>query len=454
MNILICGAGQVGFNLARYLSGRNHNITIVDIDKKLIDEINDRLDVRAICGHASHPNILKRAGIESADMIIALTRYDEVNMISCQIAHSIYGVKKKIARIRSKSYLTASGRGLFDDNHMPIDYIISPEIEVAHALSRGLAVPGAFDVTPLANRKFQLLGVRCTQNTPIVNTPITHIPSLFPEVNFTIVGISRGDRKFVPTEREALLPEDEVFYIVETGNVEASLAAFGHTEESTKRLLIMGGGNIGLSLAQEIEAHSPHIRITIIENNHKRAEKIAQHLSKALVLNGDALDSDLLLEAGIDNVDTAVAVTEDDRVNTLATVLAKRLGAKKAMCLTNKLSFEQLVISLGANAVINPRVVTVSKIMQYIRKGNLHSVHSLGENFGEVIDIAASNAPNIVGKSVSQLQKDHKILVAALIRDDQTEIPKGSTIIKVDDRIILMLASNEAKISESILGIN
>ncbi len=454
MNIIICGAGQVGFNLAKYLAGRNHNITVIDINQILINQINDRLDVKAICGHASHPDILKRAGVENTDMIIALTHADEVNMVACQIAHSIYGVPKKIARIRSQAYLSAAGKGLFTDDNMPIDYIISPESEVAHTLSRGLAVPGAFEVTPLANRRGCLLGVRCTVETPIVNTPITHIPSLFPEVDFTIVGISRGGIKIVPAPTEVLMPGDEVYYVVDHEKIEDSLNAFGHHDEPTKRLVILGGGNIGLFLAQEVEAHYPHIRVHIIEQNPERAAYIAQKLSRTIVLKGDALEGDMLLEAGVQNADTVVAVTEDDRVNTLATVLSKRLGSKKSMCLTNKSSFGNLVISLGANAVINPRVVTVSKIMQYIRQGNIHSVHSLGESFGEVIDVDASNAPILVGKTVQELSENHKILVAALIRDDQFIIPRQSNTIRPEDRAILMLATEQAKRSEALLGMD
>lgn len=453
MNIIICGAGQVGFNLAKYLAGRNHNITVVDIDQILINQINDRLDVKAVCGHASHPDVLKRAGIESADMIIALTHTDEVNMVACQIAHTIYGVPKKIARIRSQSYLNLSGKGLFTDDNMPIDYIISPESEVAHTLSRGLAVPGAFDVTPFADRRACLLGVRCTADTPIVNTPITHIASLFPEVDFTIVGISRGDQKIVPKPSEILMPGDEVYYIVAKERVEDSLNAFGPHDDTTKRLVILGGGNIGLFLAQEVEAHYPHIRLHIIERNPERAAYIAQKLSRTIVLNGDALEGEMLMEAGVQNADTVVAVTEDDRVNTLATVLSKRLGSRKSMCLTNKSSFGNLVISLGADGVINPRGVTVSKIMQYIRRGNMHSVHSLGESFGEVIDVDAASARSLVGKTVEELRENSKILVAGLVREGQFMIPGQRTVVQLEDRVILMLAAEQAKKSETVLGL-
>ena len=218
--------------------------------------------------------------------------------------------------------------------------------------------------------------------------------------------------------------------------------------------MILGGGNIGLFLAQEVEAHYPNIRIHIIERSPERAAYIAQKLSRTIVLNGDALEGEMLLEAGVQSADTVVAVTEDDRVNTLATVLAKRLGSKKTMCLANKTSFASLVISLGVDAVINPRVVTVSKIMQYIRKGNVHSVHSLGESFGEVIDVDAASASTLVGKTIQDLYDTHKILVAALIRDNQVTIPRQSSAIRLEDRVILMLAPEQAKRSEDLLGID
>jgi K+ transport systems, NAD-binding component len=454
MNIVICGAGEVGFNLAKYLALRGHDITVIDINQELINSINDRLDVKAIVGHASHPDILKKAGLESADMLIAVTHQDEVNIVACEVAHALFNVPQKIARLRAGSYLSHQSNRLFCKENLSIDFIISPEGEVAHALSRNFAVPGAFDIIPFAEGRVRLLGIRCTLETPIVNTPISHIPSLFPEVDLSVVGIVRGDHHFIPKLNEILHAGDEVYFVCEESQIQSALVAFGHSGEPTRKLLIIGGGNIGLSLAQEIEAHFSHIRVHLIELNQKRAEYIAQRLSKAVVINGDALEGDVLQEAGIEKIDTVVCVTEDDRVNTLASILAKRLGAKKSLVLANKSTFANLVVSLGAEVAINPKTVTVSKIMQYIRKSKIHAIHSLGEEFGEVIDVDASVAAGLVGHTVGELRLEHDLLIAAILRDDQVIIPNPTTSIRVTDRVILMMSAKQARRSESVLGIN
>lgn len=454
MNIIICGAGQVGFNLAKYLAGRNHNITVIDQNQTLINKINDQLDAKGICGQASHPDILRNAGVETTDMIIALTAADEVNMVACHIAHALFHVPVKIARIRSQSYLDAATMGIFAQGALPIDYIISPEIEVAQAIARGLEIPGAFDITDLADGAASLIGMRCTSQTPIVNTPISHIASLFPEVDFTIVGIAREDEKFVPDPSEVLQAGDEVHFVVGHSMIEKALRTFGYQDETTKRMVILGGGNVGLLLAQEIEDHHPHIRVQIVERNEERAHFVAQQLSRTIVLRGDALESEMLAAAGVKTADLVVSLTEDDRVNTLASILAKRLGARKTLCLTNRSSFNSLVLSLGSDAVINPRVVTLSKIMQYIRKGRLHSVHSLGDDFGEVMDVDALHAPSLVGKTVQELFDEEKILVAGILREEVFMIPGQSTSVRPEDRVIIMLGAEEAKLSEQLLGID
>lgn len=454
MQIVIGGAGEVGFNLAKYLSRVGHSITVIDVDEKLIKKINEQLEVKAIRGHASHPDVLKRAGLENADMLIAVTQYDETNIVACEIAHALFKVPKKIARIRSKSYLAQAGFGLFSDSNVAIDHVISPEIEVAQALSRNFSVPGAFEIIPLADGHARLLGVRCHFDTPIVNTPILHIGSLFPDVDFSIVGIVRGDQYIVPDQREVLKEGDEVYYVCAQDKVMDTLMTFGYTGEPTRKLVIIGGGNVGLYLAQEIEAHFSKIKSQIVELDKDRAEEIAQILKKTIVINGDALEVDTLREAGVEVADTVVCVTDDDRVNTLTSVIAQRMGAKKSLVLANKSSFANLVISLGAEAVINPRGVTVSRILQYIRKSKMHSVHSLGEHLGELVDVDASVATALAGRRVDELRYDLGVHVAAILRADRLIIPGNRVTIEVKDRVILMLPSQVAKDSENRLGID
>jgi trk system potassium uptake protein TrkA len=453
MNIVITGAGQVGYNLAKYLAERGHNITVIDIDARLIDHINDHLEVKAICGHGAHPEVLQAAGIELADMLIAVTQVDEVNMIACEVASALFDVPQKIARVRSNSYLAYKDHALFQPDKLSIDFVISPETEVAESIFRSLKVPGAFAVVPFADGRIFLIGVRCTKNSPIANTPISHIPSLFPDLEMSIVGIARGAEKIIPDPLEVLRPKDEVYFVVDAEGLERALEAFGYTTNTSGRLVVLGGGNIGLYFAEQVELHYPDIRLYVIERNPQRAALIAESLKRSIVICGDALDRDILAEAGVGTAETVIAITDDDRVNTLATVLSKNMGAKKTICLTNQSSFGDLVTSMGADAVINPRVVTVSKIMEYIRSGKMHAIHSLGEKFGEVVDVNARATNNLVGRSVQEIFMELNIVIAALIRDDTVLIPSLTTLISVEDRLVLMLPASQAKDPDSFLGI-
>ncbi len=439
MRVVICGAGQVGFNLARYLSEHDNHVTVIDSSQELIQQINDRLDVKAVWGYASYPEVLHKAGAESADMIIAVTHSDEVNMIACEVAHALFNIPKKIARVRAQAYLHPQWARLFDQSNLSIDVVISPEVEVAHAISRSLTVPGAFNIIPLAEGKVKVVAVRCAAETPIVNTPVSHINSLFPELDLTVVGIVRGDQNFIPLSSDILHAGDEVYFAVDEDLLPLAMKAFGYDSADSRRLVILGGGNIGLCLAQEIERNHPNVRAEIIERNQARAEFISQQLSRTLVLNGDALDSEVLAEAGVNSAETVVAVTEDDRVNMLACLLVKRLGTKRAMTLINNSSYAPLITSLGVDAVLVPKKVTVSKILQYVRQQGILSVYSLGESFGEIIEAEATSASGLVGSSVEELTQPRKILVAALVREGEVLIPTPTTTIKLHDRVILMV---------------
>lgn len=451
-NVLICGAGQVGFNLAKYLANHGYNVTVIDHNPELIAEINERLDVKAVYGHASFPEVLQAAGAESADMLIAVTQTDEVNMIACEVAYSLFHIQKRIARVRSQSYLNPSWASLFAAEKISIDFAISPEVEVAHALTRGLSFPGAFDVVPFADGRLVLVGVHTTEDTPIVNTPISHIGSLFPDIDLTVVGRVHEGKPSIPTEKDLILAGDEIYFMVTQEQLNASLLAFGYQKADSRRILILGGGNIGLCLAQQIETHYPQLRICVIERKEARAELIAQTLTRSTIICGDALESEILQEAGVENADTVFAVTEDDRVNTLASLLAKRLGAKKVLSLINKTSFAPLVTSLGVDAVISPRVVTVSKILQYIRKGQMLAVHSLGDDLGEVVEVNASQT-TLVGQSVGDINIPHQLMIAGIMRDDEVVIPTSNTFIKNEDRVVLILSSEMVKQTGKVIGI-
>ena len=326
MKVIICGAGQVGYNIARYLALEDNEITVVDQSSELTQTISDSLDVKALVGFASHPNVLSQAGAESADMIIAVTQSDEVNMVACQVAHSLFNVTTKIARIRQQGYISPKWSNLYTRDHIPIDVVISPELEVARAISRRLQAPGAFDMISLVDDKVKLIGVRCDNNCPVVNTPLRQLTQLFPDLNVMVVGVARENDNRIPGPDDFMLPGDEVYFVVNSEHVERAMAAFGHEETEARRVVIFGGGNIGQFLAKEIEENYPTVNLKVIEQNKQRSENVARTLNHSVVLNGSVLDREILEEANVFNAETVVSVTNDDETNIMSSLLAKKNG--------------------------------------------------------------------------------------------------------------------------------
>jgi trk system potassium uptake protein TrkA len=452
MKVIICGAGQVGYNIARYLSDETNSITIIDQRPELIKKVSEGLDVQAIQGHASHPDVLERAGAADADMLIAVTHADEVNMVACQIAHSLFNVPTKIARVRNQAYLQPAWANLFTRDHMPIDVIISPEIEVAKAMNRRLQVPGASEVIPLAHDKVQLIGVRCNSQTPVVNTPIRQLTALFPELNIVVVGILRDEKAIVPSPDDQIMEGDEVFVVVATDQVRRVLSAFGHEEEESRRVLIYGGGNIGMFLGQMLE-QSPNVHAKIIEMNQDQAEYAARTLTKTIVLNGDVLDPEILEEANVDSAGTVVAVTDDDETNILASLLSKRKGAQRTITLVNKSTYTPLISTLGVDVIVNPRSITVSTILQHVRRGRIHAVHSLHEGFGELIEADALETSPIVGKPLKEVRLPNGVLLGAIVRGEEVISPRGSTIVAPGDRVVLFSSAECIKKVEKMFSV-
>ncbi len=453
MKVIICGAGQVGFSIARYLAAENNDITVIDQRPELIRSIADTLDVQAFVGYASHPGVLEQAGAEDADMLIAVTHADEVNMVACQVAHSLFNVPTKIARVRNQNYLQPIWANLFSRDHMPIDVIISPEIEVARAVTRRLQVPGAMDVIPLAGDRVRLMGVRCTQDTPVVNTPLRQLTQLFPELAIVVVGIVRQDRAMVPSAEDQMLAGDEVYFVVASDQTSRALAAFGHEEREARRILVLGGGNIGLFLGQTLDRDFPQVTAKIIEVNAERARMVAKTLGRTMVLNGDVLDPEILDEAGISQTEAVIAVTNDDETNILASLLAKRYGSQRAITLINKATYNTLVSTLGVDVVVNPRTITVSKILQHVRRGRIHSVHSLHEGFGELIEADALETSPLVGKPLKDVNLPTGVLLGAVVRGEEVISPRGNTVIQSGDRVILFASANAIKKVEKMFSV-
>lgn len=453
MKVLVCGAGEVGYSIARQLAMEKNDVTVIDQSPELIQRVSETLDVKGVVGHASRPDVLVRAGVEDANMIIAVTFADEVNMVACQIAHSLFDVPTKIARIRHQSYLQPAWANLFSRDHMPIDVIISPELEVARAVTRRLKVPGAFEMIPLVNDKVRLVGVRCEDTCPLINTPIRQLTQLFPGLNAVIVGIMRDATPIFPNADDEMIPGDEVYFVVESDHLGRAMTAFGHEETEARRLLILGGGNIGLFLAQEIEKEHSWVNAKIIEIDAERAETVAGQLKRTVVINGDVLDPDILEEANVSATETVVAVTNVDETNILSSLLAKRYGCKRAITLINKSTYEPLISSLGVDVVVSPRNITVSTILQHVRRGRIHSVHTLREGFGELIEAEALETSPLVGIPLKDANLPPGVMLGAIVRDGHVISPGGSTVVQLKDRVVLFAAAESVRKVEEMFSV-
>ena len=452
MKVIVCGAGQVGFNIARYLSSEN-DVTVIDQRPDLVGKISDQLDVQGIVGYASHPPVLERAGARECEMIIAVTQADEVNMVACQVAHSLFNVPTKIARIRNQSYLNPMWADLFSRDHLPIDVIISPEVEVARAIARRLHVPGAFDVIPLCDDKVRAAGVRLREDCPVINTPLRQLTTLFPDLHIVVFGILRGDRTIIPTSDDQMLPGDEVYFMAETGHLARALNVFGHSEKEARRVIIIGGGNIGLNLAEVLEEQFEGVSAKLIEMSRERAQYVAERLQRIRVLNGDGLDPEVLEEANVSSTETVVTVTDDDEVNILAGLLAKRYGCERAVVLINASTYTPLIGSLGIDVVVSPRAITVSTILQHIRRGRILSVNSVREGFGEVIVAEALETSSLVGKTLREAKLPDGVIVGSVVRGDEVIIARPNTVIQAKDRVVLFAATGTIRRVEKLFAV-
>ncbi len=446
MKIIICGAGKVGFGIAERLSAEDNDVTVIDTSPRLVRAISDTLDVQGIVGHGAHPDILAQAGASEADMIIAVTFVDEVNMMACEVANAIFNIPTKIARVRSQPYLLPEYRTLFARENTAIDVVISPEIAVGDMVLRRLALPGAFEAIYFADERVVAMGITVDDDCPIINTPLTQLTELFPDLNAVVVAIHRQGALFVPHGNDQMLPGDSVYVIADQAQAIRTLGLFGHDEQPAKRVLIGGGGNIGLYLAHKLEERDSRIQLRIIEANRERAETIAEDLKRTVVLNGSSLDQEILREAGVQQSDVFVALTNDDKVNVLSSLLAKQEGSVQAMCLVSGLSLGPLVASLGIESFIDPRTVTVSSILQHVRRGRIRGVHPIQGGAGEVIEAEALETSPMIGKPLREVELPNGVRLGAVVRgDEKVIIPDGDTVIKPHDRVILAALRDQIK---------
>lgn len=453
MKVVILGAGQVGSSIARYLAFEENDVSVVDHNPDILKKIGDTLDIKPVIGFASHPDTLEQAGAKDADLLIAVTASDEVNIVACEVAHSLFNVRTKVARIRSQHYLAPFWSHLFSPHHIAIDHIISPELEVAKSIAKSIQVTGAFHVISLADEDLRSIGIRCPAKAPILNTPLRRISGLFPNLGLSILCITRQGKVFIPDGDDQLLHGDEIHILTRSEQAQEIAQAFGYGEQESRRILILGGGNIGLSLAKSLETGTHAMSAKLIERSPKRAEMAARELLHTEILCGDGLDNDVLKEANVSTCEAVISVTDDDRVNMLSSLLGKSMGARRAMALLNNMGQANFASSLGVDSIINPRSITVSTILQHIRQGRLHSIHSIRDDFAELIEAIARESSAVVGLSIGDIMIPGEILVAGLLRDDDIIfMPNKNTFIRIDDKLILMSTKAAIKKVEKLFA--
>jgi trk system potassium uptake protein len=454
MKVIICGAGQVGWQIARHLSGEKNDVTIIDNNADLVRRASDTLDVQGIVGFASYPDVLERAGARDADMIIAATHSDEVNMVTCQVAHSIFGVRRKIARLRSQSYLDAIYSDLYRRDHLPIDVVISPEREVAEAALQRLAAPATFDTESFMGGKAQLLGIALDDECPVVNTALRQLNELFSTLRAIVVGVRRDGRLFAPDAGDQLFSGDQIYVIAHSEDMNRTLEIFGKKTKKQERVVIIGGGNVGLAVARALEARTDRVRAKIIERDRATAERAADMLERTIVLHGDGMDMDLLIEANIDRADAVLAVTDDDKTNMLVAVRAKQAGASMAIALVNDPTLAPLMGPLDIDAYINPRATTVSSILRHVRHGKVRGVYSIGDAEAEMIEAQVLSTSPIAGRMVRDIAFPEGVLVGAIMKGGKVMKPTGDLRIDTGDVIALFAMAKDVPEVERLLQVS
>tara|TARA_B100002052_G_scaffold236455_1_gene219898 strand:+ start:450 stop:1823 length:1374 start_codon:yes stop_codon:yes gene_type:complete len=455
MNIVICGAGKVGSTIAKLLSDQNHSITVIDQSSDDIQKINETLDVKAIVGKATSPAILEKANISEANMIIAVTRNDEINMLICQIAHSLFKIPKKIARIRAQEYLDPKFSQLFNRENLPIDFVISPEIEIAKSIHRKLESPGASDNVPFANNNIRLLEIEVDERCPIKNIKLNELTNKFPKLNANILGVVRDNKFIFLKKNDVMKMNDNAYVSINASQIQETLEAFGHNDPISKKILLIGGGNIGYNLAKYIELSTNDTRLKIIEKNKDRAEFLASELSNTIVINGDGLDEEVLKEANLDETETVIALTNDDEDNLMVGVLVEKFSQnKRTMVLTTKPNYSLLQTSLNIDDLIDPRMNTVSSILKHVHKGTIESAYSILNGEYEVIEAEIIESSDLINKELKKADLPEQIKIGAVLRGEEVIIPRSDYIFKKNDIVVLIAKKEQIPLIENIFRIS
>ena len=454
MKIIIIGAGQVGSTLAENLAREYHDITLIDLDESRLQFIQDHHDIRTVTGTGCHPDILLAAGIEDADMLVSVTNSDEINIVACQVAHSIFDTPKKIARIRARNYFNKDYKDLlFSDSNMPVDVLIAPEQAVTDYVRKLVEQPGALQVLDFADGVIRMIGMRATKNSPLVDQKLKTLKAHVPKADARVAAIYRRNKAIVPSGETVIEDGDEVFFIAAKKNIKKVMSELRKAERPYKRIIIAGGGNIGYRLAVALESS---LNIKIIEVNLERATFLSEQLNHTVVLSGSASDQELLLDENIDKTDVFIALTNDDEVNIMASLLAKRLGAKKVMTLITNPVYANLMQGGEIDVAISPQLATTSSVLAHVRKGDTGVVHSLRRGAAEALEFIVHgdvNNSKVVGKEIGNLVMPVGTTVAALVRDSEVIIAHHDVIIKNNDHVIVVVINkNKTKAVEKLFA--
>ena len=459
MKIIICGAGKVGTSIAKHLVDQGNEVTVIDQSKKLISQIKEKVDLKTIVGSASYPSILESAGCKDADMIIAVTLQDEINMVACQMAHTFFKTPRKIARLRSEDFLNPIWRDLYNADNMPIDLIISPELEVAKSIERQLKTPGVYDIYPFFDEEVQLMNIAIHDDCPLIDTDLKSIHDLFQgdedlkkNLRASIIGIMRDKKLIIPKKNQTLNHKDSIFLVTDKKHIHRAMTAFGLNEDPVKKIIIIGGGNIGFNLAKDLEEADSDIGVTIIENNDERASYIADSLQETLVLKGDGLDQSILDEANVSSANMILALTNDDETNIIVAAIAKKNNCE-SLILVNNSEYNNLKDVLGISRVIDPRMITVSKILKHIHRGKIDSVYSIGNNQAEIIQAQALKTSKLINKSITDSDLPNGIRIGLIKRDGKILVPDKETIIRENDEIVIMCLSESIHDAEELFQV-
>ena len=438
MKIIILGAGQVGISTAEILAKEDNDITLIDNVASQVEGLQDRLDIRTIVGSASHPSVLEQAGGPDADLILAVTDQDEVNMAACQVAYTLFRTPKKIARIRSVEYLTHTE--IFSDESIPVDVIISPEQLITQHVLHLIEYPGALQVVDFAGGKIQLVGLKAYHGGPLVGRELRTIREDLPTVEARVAAIYRHDRPIIPEGDTIIEPDDEVFIVAAAPHIPIVMSEFCAVEAPGQNIMLVGAGKIGLQLARSLEQNNYQVKL--VEHGAERARQVAEQLDATIVLRGDAADEDLMLQENIDATDVFCSLTNDDEANILSAMLAKRLGAHRAMALINRSAYVDLIESSVLDVAISPSLITVGSLLTHVRRGDTIAVHSLRRGAAEAIETIAhgdATSSSVVGRRIEEISLPSGTRVGALLRNQEVIIPHHDTVIEAEDHVILFV---------------